>query len=483
MQANLSKKKGESKKKFDFKFLENINPLTVIFFIILFIVALTYIVPGGAFVREEVEVMGSIREIIVPGSFQYVDSIPQGFSKIWTIFMEGAIEGADISFTIFICSGAITAILATGAVNAGINSIVNKFKGNIYLLIIILTFAFGLGGATYGMYEDAMPFVLVLAPLMLAMKLDSLVAVMIVQFGVAIGSASGFLNPFAVGIGQAMAGVPMTSGIGVRVIIWLFLMALVCIFIVRYAKKVSKDPNNSVVLEDDIINRKKYEEGEIVHHSGLSKRDGLVLISLAIGFGIMIYGVMKLEWWFNEIGSVFLFMGIIIPLIGGLSVNEMIDKNIEGMGSVISAVLIISCSRIVVLLLQNSMIMDTILYAISNLLINVPKAITAQITFVVTSIMHILMGSSSGVAATLMPIMAPLSDVLEIPRQVIVLAYQLGTGALGHFMPWDGISFAMCALAGINFFKYIKEAAKFAFYYYIPAVIVILTLAVTFNFS
>lgn len=469
--------------KSKFSFLSDLNPLVVIFFLVIITAALTYVVPGGEFARKEVDVMGTTRNVIIPGSFHYIQSIPQGFSTIWTYFMQGAIEGADVSFTIFLCAGALTAIIATGAVTAAINTLVAKLKNKSYLLIPVLIFAFGLGGATYGMYEDAIPFVLILAPLMLAMKYDSLVAVMIVQYGVAIGSAAGFLNPFAVGIGQAMAQVPMTSGIGVRVIIWILMMVMTSIFVMRYAKKVKDNPELSIVREDDEKNRLRLDELVDSNLETMNARHKLVLILLALGFVVMIYGVMKKEWWFNEIGSIFLFMGIIIPMVGGMKVNEMINKNIEGMGTVMVAVIMISSSRILTLLLENSKIMDTILYGISSSLSEFPKVITVWIMYGATALIHAIMGSSSGVAATVMPIMAPLGDVLGVSRQTVVTAYHLATGTFGYFVPWDGISFAMCSLAGINFFKYIKKTLQFAVFYYIPSVLIILAVLTMINFS
>lgn len=470
-------------KKNRWEFLSDLNPLVVIFILIALTCILTYIIPGGEFERKEIEVMGMTKNIVIPGSFKYIESIPQGFTKVWTYFMEGAINGSDVSFTIFLCSGALTAIIATGAVNAAINSLVLKLKDKSHLLIPALIFAFSLGGAVYGMYEDAIPFILILAPLMRAMKYDSLVAVMIVQYGVAVGSAAGFLNPFAVGIGQALAEIPMTSGIGFRVLIWIFLTSITCIFVMKYAKEVKNDPTKSIVYSDDIINKQKDEVSEQQKFEGFTIRHKIVLLSLALGFIIMIYGVMKKGWWFNEIGSIFLFMGIVIPLIGGMSVNEMIKKNLEGMAAVMVAVIMISASRIIILILENSKIMDTILYGISNLLSAFPKTITVWIMYVSTSLIHAIMGSSSGVAATIMPIMAPLGDILNISRQTVVTAYHLATGTFGYWVPWDGISFAMCTLAGINFFKYIKKSMRFALFYYIPATLLILAVCVLINFS
>lgn len=466
-----------------FSFLAELHPFIIVGVVILLVIGLTYIVPGGNFERVEVEVMGMLKEAVVPGSFKLTESMPQGFKEAWTYFMQGAVEAADVIWTIFICSGAITAIIHTGAVDTAINSLVKKFGEKSHILIPILVFAFGLGGATYGMYEDAIPFLLVLAPMMLAMQYDSLVAVMIVQYGVLVGSSAAFLNPFAVGVGQAMAEIPMGSGIGVRIIIWFFMMLGTSIYILRYANKVKNNPELSLVKEEDNINRTKFNESSSNELKTLTGKHKIVLILLTISFSIMIYGVIAQGWWFNEIGSIFLFMGIIIPLVGGLKINEIIDKNLEGMSGVISVACLLAASRVIMLVLANSNIMDTLLYYISNVFSTLPSILTVWIMFFVVSITMVIVQSSSGLAATLMPIMAPLGDLLNIPRQVVVTAFHLGTGTFGFWMPWDGVSFAMCTMAGISFFKYIKKTAHFVFTFYIPACMLALAIVTIIGFN
>lgn len=466
--------------------LSNIHPLMIVTGIIILVSIATYFIPGGSYDRYEVAIDalgGDTRELIIPGSFHFTESVPQGFQQIWTAFMEGAIEAADISFSIFLCAGAFTAIIATGAVTNGINSLAKKFGTRAYILIPVCVFAFGLGGATYGMYEDSIPFVLVLVPMALAMGFDSMVGLMTVHFAVAVGASSAFMNPFCVGVGQALAEVPMMSGIGVRILLWVVMMAGTSAYILRYAFKVKSNPILSPCYEDDLRKRSEYKKFDTSQLQGLSKREALVLILLAAGMGLMVYGVIVWGWWFNEIGSIFLFMGVIIPLVGGLSVNEMISKNVEGMSTVISAVLLISASRVITAILTNSNTMDTILYYMSSALTEMPQIFSIVVMFLVSSVAMLFVQSSSGLAATLMPIMAPLADLLGIERQTVVTAYALGTGTFGWIVPWEGVNFAMCSLAGVAFFKYLKQAAKYVFTVYIPISVAALILMTIFHYS
>lgn len=469
------------KPKSRFDFLNDLHPFVVVGVVILLTMLATFFVPGGQYERESVEVIGMTRDVILPETFKYVDSVPQGPAQVWTYFIEGAVEASDIIFCIFICAGALNAIIHTGAVGAGIGALVGGFKEKTFLLIPVMVFAFSLGGAVYGMYEDAVPFIMVMAPMMLMMRYDSAVAVMVVQLGCVVGSASGFLNPFAVGVGQALAEIPMTSGIGVRVIVWFFMTLGTAAYVMNYAMKVRKDPSYSICLEEDVHNRIRFAENsvELDRFTGKHK---LVLALMAAGFGIMIYGVMKQGWWFNEIGSIFLVMGVVIPFIGGMKINGIIEKFMEGMGTMLTAACLMAASRIIFFILTNSNIMDTLLFNISNSLNELPDVVTVWLMYGVSSVAMMVVNSSSGLAATLMPIMAPLADVLGISRQMAVTAYQLSTSTFGFWMPWDGITFAMCSLAGINFFKYLKRCAHYVFTFYIPASIVVLALLTILKF-
>ena len=216
---------------------------------------------------------------------------------------------------------------------------------------------------------------------------------------------------------------------------------------------------------------------------GLSVRSALVLILVFAGLGLIVYGVLNQGWWFTEIASVFLYMGIVIPLVGGLSVNEMITKFIDGMSSVLSAVLLISASRVISAILMNSNTMDTILHALSGSLTEMPKIVSVLVMFLVASVAMLLVQSMSGLAATLMPIMAPLSDLLGISRQTMVSSYVLGTGTFAWVVPWEGINYAMSTMAGVDFFSYLKEATKFVLVVYIPISVVSLIAMVLCNYA
>ncbi len=468
------------------KFISNLHPLSIVFVIIVLFSILTYVIPGGAYDRYEVTIGalgGETREVLDPESFHNIPSNPQGFLQLWTAFFDGAVEAADISFLIMICSGAFTAIIATGAITQGIHSLVKRFGSKFYAIIPVCVFAFGLAGAAAGLYEETIPFILVLVPLMVSMGFDSMVGLMVVHFAVASGASTPFLNPFNLGVGQALAEVPMMSGIVVRFILWVIMMALTSVYILRYAFKVRANPTLSICYESDCKKREMYNASALDELEGMNKRSMLVLLMVLAGFSVVVYGVLQHGWWFGEIASVFLYMGIVIPLVGGLSVNEMISKFMEGMASTLSAVLMISASRVISAILTNSNTMDTILHFLSGSLTEIPKMVSVLVMFAISAVSMLLVQSMSGLAATMMPIMSPLSDLLGISRQVMVSSYVFGTGALATLVPWEGINYAMSNLAGVDFFGYLKELAKFTFLVYIPFCVISLIFMTVFNFT
>ena len=466
-----------------FDFMSRINPLTIVFLMCAAFSILTYVIPGGEFERRAVMVMGHERLIVVPGSFHSIPARPQGFLQLWTVFMRGAMEGAERSFLILLAAGAMTAIIATGAINAGIHALIRR-SGRLGLgFIPVMVFAIGLCGATFGMYEEGLPFILVIAPLMLSMGFDSMVAVFILYWSIAVGFACGITNPYNVAIGQAIANVPLYSGAWFRVITFVVFMTITSLAIMRYAARIRRDPARSLSFAEDVANRERLKAGSTVAEDyRMTPRRALTLGLVVVAFAVLMYGLMALDWGFREIGSLFFWMGIVIPMAGGMSAGAMIEKNIEGMKSVVIAVVMMSAAQILYFILNDARILDTILNYLAGYLGPVPAVVVSYVMFAISAVMASLLGSASGTAATVMPILAPLADVLQFSKQIVVLAFQLATGAFNFWMPWDGIAFTVCSMAGVGFFKYIRHTAKFAVLVYLPTALLMLSVAVAVGY-
>ncbi|MCL0955637.1 YfcC family protein, partial [Clostridioides difficile] len=217
--------------------------LTIIFLLIVLMAILTWIVPSGNF--ERVDIDG--RSVVVAGTYEKAPSNPQGITDVFTAPINGFIDAAEVVGFVLIVGGAFGIVNKTGAIEAVIAHTVNKMKKFQFLIIPISMILFGLGGTTFGMSEETLPFYMIFIPLMTSMGYDSLTAVATVFIGATAGFGAATTNPFSVGIAQALSQIVPGSGIEFRVVMFIIYMAISIGFVMMYANKVKKDPKKSLV--------------------------------------------------------------------------------------------------------------------------------------------------------------------------------------------------------------------------------------------
>lgn len=444
------------------------HTLVIIAAIIMLVSIATYFVPGGAY---ETAVNEAGKTIVVDGSFKYVESQPQNLFKVLQAPIQGMVDGAEIIAFLFAIGGAFNLIAATKAIDFGIIRIVNLFRGKEILLIPIITFTFSLGGAIFGMSEEAVAFITILAPLTLALGYDSIVAVAITYLACVLGFSSAMLNPFTVGIAQSIAGIPMFSGIEFRSVVWFITTVVGTLFIMIYAMKVKKNPTISPVYESDQIKRKDLQKLED-KPGDFTISHKIILSTLALSIGVIIWGVLTQGFWISEIAAVFLAVGLISGIIGKLSADEMATAFIEGAKGMIGPAVMIGFARGIMIVAENASIIDTILYNLSNLLGNLPSLLAAYLMFPIQMFINFFVNSGSGQAALTMPILAPLGDLVGISRQLTVLIYQLGDGFSNAMFPTSGVLIACLGVAGVPYTKWLK--------WIIPLQIILFILGIVF---
>lgn len=220
----------------------------LLFFAIVLAALSTYIVSAGEYERA-VDAAG--REVVVPGSYATVDSQPTGFLDIFRAVHEGMVAAADIIFFIFIVGGAFGVLQATGAIEAGIGAITRRLRNYEFAMIPVIMLLFSFAGATLGMSEETLPFVLIMVPLAMALGYDSMTGAATVIVGSASGFGAAFLNPFTIGVAQGIAEIPIFSGLGFRVGLWTLFTAVGMAYVMRYARQVKREPEISPVYDDD----------------------------------------------------------------------------------------------------------------------------------------------------------------------------------------------------------------------------------------
>lgn len=433
------------------------HPILIIFSFVIIAALFTYIIPGGQYEREQ---MNDGRLVVKPGSFHFIPHVPQGFLKLVLVPFNGLMESADIIFLILIIGGAFGVITGTGALTAGIYRATQSLKGRELLIIPILMILFAAAGGIFGMYEEVLPFVGIVVPMCIAIGYDSIVGIAIVYLSTVLGFCGAFVNPFTLGIAQGIAGLPPLSGMGYRLVVFCVTVGAGIIYTMIYARKIKKNPKLSLVYESDSSIRANYNGlSENNPDFILTRKRLFILILLGAGFALLPFGVIKLDWGLRELTGLFFGLALIVWIInGGKNLNRGAEDFVEGAKGLVNAALLIGIARGIKIMLDDGMVMDTILYYLSSTVSHFPKVIAIQMMFFVQSALSCILQSGSAQAAVSMPLMVPLSDLLHITRQTAVLAYQMGDGFSNFAIPWTGITLAVLTLGNIPIWTWFRWA-------------------------
>ncbi len=431
------------------------HTLLLIYIMVVLTVVATWIIPGGKY--ERVEKDG--RTMPVAGSYQRTESRPQGLAGLFVSPAKGFVDAAAIIVIVFICGGAFSVIQRTGAVSTVIHNMSLKFgqsKTLRVLFIPVTMILFSLGGAIWGMCEETMPFILIFVPLSLSLGYDTVVGVALPFLGAASGFAGAFFNPFTVGIAQGIAGLPLYSGLGYRLIVWAGGTAIVIAIVMRYAGRISRDPKLSPTYEEDLEKRGKLQVGgAVIERLPLTAAHKRVMAVFVAGFGFMVFGILKYHWFILEIGGVFLAMGILAGAAGKLSGDEIGRSFVDGAKDMVNAALIIGTARAILIVAQDGRILDTILAGLAGAISRFHPLISAELMFLSQCVINFFVHSGTAQAALTIPIMAPLGDLVGITRQTAVFAFQLAE-YINPVLPTSGVTMGVLGLAGLKWEKWAK---------------------------
>jgi|LSQX01.3.fsa_nt_gb uncharacterized ion transporter superfamily protein YfcC len=441
--------------------LKNPHAYVIVFSLILIATLLTWIIPAGEF--DRVIDPHSERSVVDPESFRFVEKQPVSLFKMLQAIPAGIAASSGIIAFIFIISGSVHVIRSTGAIDAAILYLIHKVKLQDWLLLSFIVVLFSMMGAVFGFAEETIPFIPLGVALALGLGYDRVVGFHIVRTAAWIGFAGAFLNPFTIGVAQSMAELPLFSGIGLRIISYIIFLLIGLWFILRYANRVKEDPSKSIVHE--YVGEKDPADFVLKDVQELSGRHKLVLLLFAVNIGLLVFGVLKYEWYTRELSALFLGFAIIIGIVGGMSPNQLAREFSKGMAGVTFGALVVGFARAIVLILQDGMVLDTIVLGMAQPVIGMGSSIALVGMFLIQSLINFFIGSGSGQAAATMPIMIPLSDIIGVTRQSAVLAFQFGDGITN--MLWPSMIYYL-AFADIPYNKWFGHIAK---------LVIILTLA------
>jgi uncharacterized ion transporter superfamily protein YfcC len=385
----------------------------------------------------------------------------------------GFLYGSAAIFFFVLAVGAfITVTMKTEAIQTGIGRLALRFRSSGYVLIAILMTIFAIGGTTYGMWEETLGFFVLLVPLTLALHYDRIVAASIIFLGAGAGVIGSTVNPFSTGVASDAAGISIGEGMGLRIALWLVVVALGIGYVIRYARRVNRDPAKSIVgvSDTDAADAQKLV-GDVPKLTGRQK---VVLTLFGFTFLTMIYGFIPWndlwqegfgknfplptfgDFYFPEAAALFLVMAVVIGMIAKLGEEGTVTTIVAGAGDFLGAGLIIVLARGITVVMKNAYMTDTILNWMEKAVSGSSSGAFAILAFIVNIPIAFLVPSSSGHAALVMPILAPLADFAGVSRATVVTAFQSASGVVNLVTPTSAVIMGGLALSKVGYDKYLR---------------------------
>lgn len=428
------------------------TPHTFVILVAIIIIAAiaTYLIPAGEFTRFKDAATG--KTLVEAGSYHRIASNPLNPLLIPSAIYTGIVKSVSTITFMLIIGGAFEVITSTGALTALCKKLSKTFSKHKYAVIPVFLTLFSIFGFTMGMSSEVMIFVPIGITLALFLGLDKVTGTAMIALGAAVGFTAGILNPFNVGVAQDIAELPLFSGMAYRIVILVILLAATSAYIIIYAKKVAANPEKSVIYGIQEDTEYTFEDVS----DSISKSQIAVLVIMAAGFGILIYGLSKKGWYFEEMSGLFIFMGIACGLVSGYGPSRIAKEFGNGAKGIVVGCLIIGIARTVEVILSDAKILDTIVYGIVNIVNVMPGSIKAVGMFICQSLINCVIVSGTGQAAVTMPLMVPVSDLVGISRQTAVLAFQLGDGFSNSVLPMSSSLMGYLAVSKIPYSKWLK---------------------------
>lgn len=458
------------------------NTFVLLFAILALIALATWLVPGG---KYETHLVNG-KQLVDPASFHYVASAPQGLVALMKAPIKGFVEAAQIIGFVLIVGGAFAVVQRTEAIDTAIRSIARAHETSRLVraaLIPVFVTLFSLGGATFGMNEEVIPFILIFVPLALALGYDTIVGVSIPFLGSQVGFGAAFLNPFNVGIAQGIAGVQVFSGMGYRLIVWAAATTVTIAFLMWYAARVKRNPALSPTYVLDQSRRNEQPAAALPGHGShgthadapadrMTPRHKAVLAIFALGLATMVVGVVKFDWYIDEIAALFLSMAIVVGVVGRLGPDNWVAAFMQGAKDLAPTALVIAIARGTMILARDAHIIDTMLHGLMPLVQSSHPVFAAQKMYLIQSVINFFIHSGTGQAALTMPIMAPLADLVGVSRQTAILAFQLGELST-PMIPTSGITVGVLALARVPWLTWAKWMIPLQLIYLVLALLLL----------
>lgn len=423
------------------------DPMVLIFMILVATYLLTFIIPPGEFERTTQDG----RTVVIADSFKYLNDVAaMSPFNIFVAIPEGLISASQYLFIVFIAGGLFHILQKTGALENAIGVAVHRVgieRRN--MIITVGTFIYGFFGVAVG-FENNIALVPIAVLIASAIGCSSLVGTTMAVGGIGIGFALSPINPYTVGVAQGIAELPTFSGAWLRTLMVVSSLALLSLYICKRVVKMDfEEPDNAEALSKPLSE----------YH--LTKRNILTIAVFVAGLIGMLIGVFTRGWYINEIAATFLLLAIIIGALNGLSANGIVKQMMEGAAGVTAGALVIGVAASIQVILEQAVIIETIVNSLSTLIDNIPPLFSAIGASVVQGVINLFVPSGSGQALVTMPILIPVADLVGMSRQLMITAFQVGDGLTNLIVPTSGGTLAMLALGRVSYAQWLKAILPF----------------------
>lgn len=413
---------------------KSLNSLALIFFIIVAVALLTYLIPAGSYTR--IELNG--KTTVDPDSFTFITTAPLSILDIFLAIPNGMTNAVSLIVGAMLVGGGLECITVSGAMNIGISRVIKKAGttcGNLILVFLFYVFAFM--GGFLGFVEGSIPFIPIAISIAVGLGYDPLVGVAISIVGAISGFSCGPTNPFTVGVCQAIAGLDIYSGIGLRIVMFVIITLIGLLYVLHYASKVKKDSSKSLVADVDASDIAL--DIDAFNSQTFTWKHAVILLVLVGGIIGYVYGSLNWGWGFAHLGTLFVIAGMVAGILSGLGINGTAETFTKGASSMAGAALIMGSAYGISWLLTKANVLDSIVYYLSKPLSGLPPIVSAIGILLVIMLINLVIPSGSGKALIVMPIVLPIAQIVGIESQIAILAYQFGDGLTNMCTPLMGV--------------------------------------------
>ena len=425
------------------------HTLTLLFYLMVAALVMTWIIPQGSFDTELIEG----REVVLPGTYEIAEEHEfMNPVELFTAIPRAFEDAQAIIFFLFIIGGVLAIIRRTGTIDALLGRLLENLGGRPAVLIFLVVFVFAFTSSAMGASAEYIPFVLILAALCRTMKMDTMSAVGIIIAGYGIGYGAAAFNQYTVVVAQDVAGVDTYSGWGVRLALLLPFVMIGAHHVYSYARRVQLDPSTSLMAGIE----PEQKADTVTDYPALSAKHMIIMAAFMTALGVAVWGIATKGWYLYELGAAFLILGVFTAFVGRIGPSLMAEEFVDGAKDLTETALLVGIARGIALIMEEGQILHSIVYAMSVPLGMVGPELAAVGMMLMQTIMNFFVSSGSGQAFLTMPLMVPLGDILGVSRQIAVQAFLYGDGFANMIVPTNPVLMGILGMASVPYDKWFR---------------------------